>query len=303
MLLKNCFFVIISKKLVYDLRIYKKIMNAVEIKNLNYAYSGNDKSQKALTDINIKIEKGEFVALLGHNGSGKSTLAKLINGLLKPTEGEVLVFGMSTADESKLFEIRKNAGMVFQNPDNQMIATIVEDDIAFGAENIGLPREEIGKRIEFALNAVGMSEFRHSTPTRLSGGQKQRIAIAGVLAIKPNILILDESTAMLDPKGRKEVLQVVKDLNKQEKMTIILITHFMEEALEADRVIILNKGEVALSGTPEEIFNSEKLNSFGLSLPRAAYIAKKLKTNSLPMGTVLTAEQLSEELCRLMPKI
>jgi energy-coupling factor transport system ATP-binding protein len=278
-------------------------MKAVEIKNLSYSYSGTENNEKALNNINIEIQKGEFVALLGHNGSGKSTLAKLINGLLMPTEGEVKVFDMLTTDESKLFEIRKNAGMVFQNPDNQMIATIVEDDIAFGAENIGLPRGEIGKRIEFALKAVGMTEYRFSTPTRLSGGQKQRIAIAGVLAIKPNIMILDESTAMLDPKGRKEVLKVIKNLNQQENMTIILITHFMEEALEADRVIILNNGEVALSGTPEDIFNSENLSDFSLSLPRAAYIAKKLKENGLPIGTVFTADSLAEELCRFLPKI
>ena len=277
-------------------------MKAVEINNLSYIYAGAEKNEAALKNITINIEKGEFVALIGHNGSGKSTLAKLINGLLQPTEGAVKVFGMSTSDDKLLFEIRKNAGMVFQNPDNQMIATIVEDDIAFGAENIGLPREEIGNRIEFALNAVGMSDFRFSTPTRLSGGQKQRIAIAGVLAIKPNIMILDESTAMLDPKGRKEVIKVVKNLNKEENMTIILITHFMEEALEADRVIILNKGEVALSGTPEQIFLSDNLSDLGLSLPRAAYIAKKLKENGLPINTVYTADGLTEELCRLLPK-
>ena len=277
-------------------------MKAVEINNLSYIYAGAEKNEAALKNINIDIEKGEFVALIGHNGSGKSTLAKLINGLLQPTEGSVKVFGMSTSDDKLLFEIRKNAGMVFQNPDNQMIATIVEDDIAFGAENIGLPREEIGNRIDFALNAVGMSDFRFSTPTRLSGGQKQRIAIAGVLAIKPNIMILDESTAMLDPKGRKEVIKVVKNLNKEENMTIILITHFMEEALEADRVIILNKGEVALSGTPEQIFLSDNLSDLGLSLPRAAYIAKKLKENGLPINTVYTADGLTEELCRLLPK-
>jgi len=278
-------------------------MKAVEIKDLSYSYVGAQNNEKALKNINLDIEKGEYVALLGHNGSGKSTLAKLINGLLKPSSGEVKVFGMSTADDTKLFEIRKNAGMVFQNPDNQMIATIVEDDIAFGAENIGLERGEIGKRIEFALNAVGMTEFRFSSPTRLSGGQKQRIAIAGVLAIKPNIMILDESTAMLDPKGRKEVLKVIKNLNTQENMTIILITHFMEEALEADRVIILNNGEIALSGTPEDAFNSEKLSSYSLSLPRAAYIAKKLKENGLPIGMVFTADSLAEELCKLLPKI
>ena len=275
-------------------------MEAVHFENVKYSYTENGK-RFAVNGVTLSIEEGEFVAVLGRNGSGKSTLAKLINALLTPVSGKVEVFGMDTSDNKKTFEIRKNAGMVFQNPDNQMVASIVEDDVAFGPENIGVPRAEIGERIGFALKAVGMEEYRTSTPTRLSGGQKQRIAIAGVLAIKPKIMILDESTAMLDPKGRREVMDVVKRLNKEEKMTVILITHFMDEALEADRAIVMNQGEIVM---PEEIFRrSDELEIYNLALPRAAAIAKKLSAGGMPVATAFDAETVAEEICESLQRI
>lgn len=278
-------------------------MEAVHFENVKYSYTENGK-RFAVNGVTLSIEEGEFVAVLGRNGSGKSTLAKLINALLTPVSGKVEVFGMDTSDNKKTFEIRKNAGMVFQNPDNQMVASIVEDDVAFGPENIGVPREEIGERIGFALKAVGMEEYRTSTPTRLSGGQKQRIAIAGVLAIKPKIMILDESTAMLDPKGRREVMDVVKRLNKEENMTVILITHFMDEALEADRAIVMNQGEIVMQGTPEEIFRrSDELEIYNLALPRAAAIVKKLSAGGMPVATAFDAETVAEEICESLRRI
>lgn len=278
-------------------------MEAVHFENVKYSYTENGK-RFAVNGVTLSIEEGEFVAVLGRNGSGKSTLAKLINALLTPVSGKVEVFGMDTSDNKKTFEIRKNAGMVFQNPDNQMVASIVEDDVAFGPENIGVPREEIGERIGFALKAVGMEEYRTSTPTRLSGGQKQRIAIAGVLAIKPKIMILDESTAMLDPKGRREVMDVVKRLNKEENMTVILITHFMDEALEADMAIVMNQGEIVMQGTPEEIFRrSDELEIYNLALPRAAAIAKKLSAGGMPVATAFDAETVAEEICESLRRI
>lgn len=278
-------------------------MEAVHFENVKYSYTENGK-RFAVNGVTLSIEEGEFVAVLGRNGSGKSTLAKLINALLTPVSGKVEVFGMDTSDNKKTFEIRKNAGMVFQNPDNQMVASIVEDDVAFGPENIGVTREEIGERIGFALKAVGMEEYRTSTPTRLSGGQKQRIAIAGVLAIKPKIMILDESTAMLDPKGRREVMDVVKRLNKEENMTVILITHFMDEALEADRAIVMNQGEIVMQGTPEEIFQrSDELEIYNLALPRAAAIAKKLSAGGMPVATAFDAETVAEEICESLRRI
>ena len=278
-------------------------MEAVHFENVKYSYTENGK-RFAVNGVTLSIEEGEFVAVLGRNGSGKSTLAKLINALLTPVSGKVEVFGMDTSDNKQTFEIRNNAGMVFQNPDNQMVASIVEDDVAFGPENIGVPREEIGERIGFALKAVGMEEYRTSTPTRLSGGQKQRIAIAGVLAIKPKIMILDESTAMLDPKGRREVMDVVKRLNKEENMTVILITHFMDEALEADRAIVMNQGEIVMQGTPEEIFRrSDELEIYNLALPRAAAIAKKLSAGGMPVATAFDAETVAEEICESLRRI
>ena len=277
-------------------------MEAVHFDNVKYTYRESDDTF-AVNGVTLTIREGEFVAILGRNGSGKSTLAKLINALLEPVSGRVTVFGMDTLDEKNTFEIRKNAGMVFQNPDNQTVASIVEDDVAFGPENIGVPREEIGKRIDFALNAVGMEKFRHATPSRLSGGQKQRIAIAGVLAILPKIIILDESTAMLDPKGRREVMDVVRRLNKEQGMTVILITHFMDEALQADRAIVMHRGEVVMDGAPEEIFaRSEELETYNLTLPRAAYICKRLQEAGMPAGNAFTAEELAEEICGSLQK-
>lgn len=277
-------------------------MEAVKFENVKFSYR-EDGKDPALNGVTLSIEEGQFVAVLGMNGSGKSTLAKLINALLVPFSGKVEVFGMNTADDKKTFEIRKNAGMVFQNPDNQTVASIVEDDVAFGPENIGVPREEIGKRIDFALNAVGMQEFRKSTPARLSGGQKQRIAIAGVLAILPKIMILDESTAMLDPRGRREVMDVIRRLNREKGMTVILITHFMDEALQADRAIVMHRGEVVMDGAPEEIFaRSDELETYNLTLPRAAYVCKKLQEAGMPVRNAFTAEELAEGICELLRK-
>ncbi|MBQ7164883.1 MAG: energy-coupling factor transporter ATPase [Clostridia bacterium] len=275
-------------------------MNALEIKDLDFAY---ESGKNVLSGINITVEEGEFVCLLGRNGSGKSTLARLINGLLAPTGGSVSVFGMDSSDKKNLFEIRKRAGMVFQNPDNQMVASIVEDDLAFGPENVGVKREEIGERISYALAAVGMEEFRHSTPSRLSGGQKQRIAIAGVLALKPDILILDESTAMLDPKGRGEVMKVVKDLNKN-GMTIVSITHYMDEAVDCDRAVVLSEGKIVMQGAPREVFSrAEELARYGLNVPKAAYIAQKLRENGLPLADdIYEGEALEKALCGLFQK-
>lgn len=277
-------------------------MEAVRFENVKYSYRDGG-ADFAVNGVTLSVREGEFVAVLGRNGSGKSTLAKLINALLVPTEGSVKVFGMDTSDDKQTFEIRRNAGMVFQNPDNQTVASVVEDDVAFGPENIGVPREEIGRRIDFALDAVGMQAFRRATPARLSGGQKQRIAIAGVLAIMPKILILDESTAMLDPKGRREVMDVVKRLNREQKMTVLLITHFMDEALEADRAIVMHRGEVVMDGAPEEIFaRSDELETYNLTLPRAAYVCKKLQAAGMPVADSFTAEELAEAICASLQK-
>ena len=269
----------------------------IECKNVKFSYS--ESSAPALNGVSFSVKQGEFVSVIGHNGSGKSTLARLINGLLEADEGKITVFGMDVADGKNAIEIRKRVGIVFQNPDNQMVASIVEDDVAFGPENIGIEREEIGRRIDWALNAVGMEKYRTATPSRLSGGQKQRIAVAGVLAIRPDVLILDESTAMLDPKGRREVINVVKRLNEEEGMTIILITHFMEEALLADRTVVMNKGEIVLSGSPEAIFeNGEELETFNLSLPRISVISDTLRAGGMEINNVLHPEELSAEILK-----
>ncbi len=272
---------------------------AVRFENVKFKYDQN--SRYALNNVSFSVKEGEFVALIGHNGSGKSTTARLINGLLEATSGKITVFGKDVSDKKNLFEVRKSAGIVFQNPDNQMVSSIVEDDVAFGPENIGVPREEIGERIEWALSVVGMTAYRNSSPARLSGGQKQRIAIAGVLAIKPKILILDESTAMLDPKGRKEIMDVVLRLNKEEKMTVIMITHFMEEALLADRTVVLNRGKIVLEGEPQDIFkNSELLETYNLSLPGIGYICKQLQKNGMAIRDCLYPEELAEEIASLL---
>ncbi len=276
-------------------------MSILKVENVSFSY---DKLNNAVKNVSLSIDEGEYIAIIGHNGSGKSTLSKLFNGLLKPDEGKIEVDGFSTLEKKDVFEIRKRVGVVFQNPDNQLVASIVEDDVAFGPENLGIDRKEIGERIDFALSSVGMEKYRHSSPTRLSGGQKQRIAIAGVLALKPKILVLDESTAMLDPKGRKEVLDVVKKLNKEQGVTVIAVTHYMDEIIHADRVFVMSGGEVAFSGKPEEIFKyKDKLKSLGLELPFSAYLAQKLidRGVNLPDG-ILTKERLAEELCALKLK-
>ncbi len=277
-------------------------MSLIELENVSYSY---DKVNIAVKNVSLKVNEGEYIAIIGHNGSGKSTLAKIMNGLVVPDKGEVKVDELNVKDKKSVFEIRKRVGVVFQNPDNQLVASIVEDDVAFGPENLGVPRKEIGERIDYALSAVGMNEFRHRSPTRLSGGQKQRIAIAGVLALKPKVLVLDESTAMLDPKGRKEVLAVANKLNKEQKTTIVSITHYMEEVVEADRVIVMSGGQIVLEGTPTDIFKQKDLlKVYGLELPLASVIADKLRARgvNLPKG-ILTEEQLREALCELKAKI
>lgn len=274
-------------------------MKIIEVKNAVYDYTSIDGSIRALRNVSLDIEKGQFVVLLGHNGSGKSTFAKLLNGLLVPTSGDVKVYGYDTKDDDTVFEIRKRVGMVFQNPDNQMIASIVEDDIAFGPENLGLEREEIGRRVEWALSAVGMSEHRKSTPFKMSGGQKQRIAIAGILALAPEVLVLDESTAMLDPEGRREVLKVAHELNREHGITVILITHYMDEAAQADRVLVMKSGEIVGDGTPREIFDDTALIEIaGLAYPLSCDIANRLRDAGLELKTgIITKEELTEALC------
>ncbi len=270
-------------------------MKAVEFEKVYYSYELNEANGTegvfdaeipyALNGVDFAVEEGEFVAILGHNGSGKSTLARLINGLLEPTSGKITALGLDVCEEKNLFEVRKQVGIVFQNPDNQTVASIVEDDVAFGPENIGVDREEIGRRIDFALGAVGMTDFRRSAPTRLSGGQKQRIAIAGVLALKPRVMILDESTAMLDPKGRKEVMDVVLRLNKEEKITVLLITHFPEEALLADRAVVMHQGKIVMEGKPEEVLSrEEELCRYSLTVPQSLRVCRALRSSGLPVA-------------------
>jgi len=275
-------------------------MSIVEFKDVSFYY--NSSSQKAVDNLNLIVEKGEFVTILGHNGSGKSTLAKLINGLLIPSSGEVLINGKSSLDKKNLPFIRKTAGMVFQNPDNQAIATIVEDDIAFGPENLGLSREEIAQRIEFALKVTEMEKYRKKAFSKLSGGQKQRVAIAGLLAMKPEVLILDESTSMLDPKGRKEVLNIAHKLNKEEGITIILITHYMDEAIDADKVIVLKGGSIVKEGTPKEIFFDEKSLSSGLTCPRPMLLGKQLNARDIKVDLSLNKEELLKNLAEILPR-
>ena len=279
-------------------------MSLISLENVSFSY---DNKIDVIKNLSLSIFEGEYIAVIGHNGSGKSTLAKLLNGLIKAEKGTVIVDGFDASDKKQVFEVRKRVGVVFQNPDNQLIASIVEDDIAFGPENLGVKREEIGKRIDFALSAVGMQKYRKASPTRLSGGQKQRIAIAGVLALNPKVLVLDESTAMLDPQGRKEVLEVAKKLNREQNTTIINITHYMDEVVSADRVLVLNQCEIVLSGTPKYIFaKKEEIRTLGLELPVSTIIADHLRQNGIDLkGDVLTENDLvsgllswSEGLCK-----
>lgn len=266
-----------------------------------YDEDGNvQEKQRAVNDVSLDIEAGEFIAVLGHNGSGKSTLAKHMNALLLPSEGTIWVDEMDTAKEPELWKIRQKAGMVFQNPDNQIIGTVVEEDVGFGPENMGIPTEDIWKRVDDALQKVGMTAYRHHSPNKLSGGQKQRVAIAGVVAMRPQCIVLDEPTAMLDPNGRKEVIAAVRELNRQEHVTVILITHYMEEVIYADRVFVMDGGNVVLQGTPREIFSQvETLKSYRLDVPQVTLLAHELKKNGvqIPDG-ILTTEELVSALCQ-----
>lgn len=279
------------------------LKNMVECRDLIYRYAGNEKEQGkiAINGINLEVKKGEFLVILGRNGSGKSTLAKHINALLLPSEGTVYVNGLDTKDTKNLWEIRNRAGMVFQNPDNQIVATIVEEDVAFGPENLGIEPKEIRKRVDEALKKVDMYDYRKHAPHLLSGGQKQRIAIAGILAMRPECIVFDEPTAMLDPSGRKEVIKTIKDINKTYGITIILITHYMEEASEADRIIVMDQGNIVMEGSPREIFSQVPLmKKIGLDVPQVTELAYELKKSGVDITTnILTIDEMVEVLCQL----
>lgn len=271
-------------------------MSFIQINNLEYKYSSN---MAALKGINLEINEGEFVVIIGSNGSGKSTLAKLLNVLLVPTGGSILVDGMDTKNPDQVWEIRQRVGMVFQNPDNQLVAATVEEDVAFGPENLGVPPKEIRRRVDEALKHVGMDGYQKHAPHNLSGGQKQRIAIAGVIAMLPKCIVLDEPTAMLDPQGRREVIETITQLNREQKKTIVLITHYMEEAIGADRVVVVSDGEIMMEGTPAEVFQEvDKLKSYQLDVPPVTELAFELSKSglNLPKG-ILTVEELVEKLC------
>lgn len=272
----------------------------IEVKEVDFTYphSGDQEARKTIDNLSFKLEEGEFLAILGHNGSGKSTLAKLLNGLLLPNAGEVLVQGKSTLNEEDLWEIRSKAGLVFQNPDNQIVATMVEEDVAFGAENLGLPKEELRARVDQALETVDMLDYKRQAPHLLSGGQKQRVAIAGILAMNPDIIIFDEPTAMLDPKGRQEVIETIQKLHAQKK-TILLITHFMDEAALADRIIVLEKGKIALDGEPREVFaNVPRMKEIGLDVPQVTELAYRLKEKGYPISSkILGVKEFVDQLC------
>lgn len=283
-------------------------MGIIKAARLVYEYIRRDEEEnieevnRAIDGLDVDIEKGGFVAVLGHNGSGKSTFAKHINGLLMPTDGTVWVGDMDTKDEEHIWDVRKTAGMVFQNPDNQIIGNIVEEDVGFGPENIGVPTEEIWKRVEESLKAVGMTAYRLQSPNKLSGGQRQRVAIAGVMAMKPECIILDEPTAMLDPNGRREVIKTVHELNRAEGITVLLITHYMEEAIDADRIIVMDGGRIVMDGKPAEIFSRVKeLKAYGLDVPQVTELAYELKEAGMPLPDgILTREQLVKELMPLL---
>ncbi len=274
----------------------------IEIQNVSYAYE--DAAAKALNNVSLTINDGEFVAVVGHNGSGKSTLAKHLNALLLPTEGKVLVDGMDTADEANTLSIRQRVGMVFQNPDNQLVTTIVEEDVAFGPENIGVPGNEIRARVDKALAAVGMEKYAHSAPNMLSGGQKQRIAIAGMLAMQPKVLVLDEATAMLDPKGRRDIIDLVTKLHKENGITVVMITQYMEEVIGADRVAVMSGGELILEGTPKEVFSQDELlHKHRLDVPVMQQLANRLNAHgaNLPKS-ILSVEEMAQAICLSLSK-
>ena len=277
-------------------------MEATRISVEGVTFTYEEAPEPALHGVNAAVRQGEFVAVLGHNGSGKSTLAKLLNALYVPQEGRVIVCGMDTREDEHLWQIRQQAGMIFQNPDNQIVATVVREDVAFGLENMGVPTEEMPGRIESALAAVHMNEFAESAPHMLSGGQKQRVAIAGVLAMEPSIIIADEATAMLDPSGRAEVLETVRRLNRDKGITVVWITHFMEEAAQADRIIVVNNGEIALSGTPREVFRQvDVMKDLHLDVPHMTALAQSLREGGMPLpGDVLTVDEMAEEVCKLL---
>ena len=279
-------------------------MDMIKVDKLSFEYirrdeNGNVESiNKAIDEVSLNVKKGDFIAILGANGSGKSTLAKHINAILYPTEGSVWVNGLKTSEEKNLWDIRQSAGMVFQNPDNQIIATVVEEDVGFGPENLGIPTDEIWKRVEKSLEAVGMLEFRHLSPNKLSGGQKQRVAIAGIMAMKPDCIVLDEPTAMLDPNGRKEVIATVRELNKAENVTVLLITHHMDEVIYADKVFVMEHGHVVMEGTPREIFSRvEEIKKYRMDVPQVTELAYELSKEgfNIPAG-LLTVEELVEAL-------
>ena len=272
----------------------------IKIENLVYRY--DDKDKNAVDSVNFSIQEGEFVVIIGHNGSGKSTLAKLFNGIFIPTSGDVTIKGMNTKEDEKIWDIRQKVGMVFQNPDNQIVATVVEDDVAFGPENLGVEKNEIRRRVDEALALVRMSEFSKRQPHNLSGGQKQRIAIAGIIAMSPDCIIFDEPTAMLDPRGRQEVIETIIRLNKDEGKTIVHITHFMDEATEADRVLVMEEGKIIMEGKPREIFSQvEKLKSLGLDVPQMTEFAHLLGQEGVEIDQeILTIEEMVESLCQLM---
>lgn len=277
----------------------------VSFDKVSYEYKDNtdnlDNGVKVLKDINLDIKKGEFLVVLGHNGSGKSTLAKHINALVLPTEGTVYVNGYNTVDDKHIWDIRSSAGMVFQNPDNQLVATIVEEDVAFGPENLGLPPDEIRKRVDESLKKVGMYEYRRHAPHLLSGGQKQRVAIAGILAMEPKCIVFDEPTAMLDPKGRKSVMEIIHEINRKHGITVVLITHYMDEAVQGDRVVVIDDGKVIMNGTPKEVFSDvNKMNEVGLDVPQVTQIAYELQKEGIDISTkILNVDEMVDALCQL----
>lgn len=277
------------------------MIDIIKVDNVSFVYMSEETSFKAIDNLSLNIKEGEFVAIIGHNGSGKSTLSKNLNAILKPTQGDIYISNMNTKEDDKLWDIRQNAGMVFQNPDNQIVATVVEEDVAFGPENLGIETEEIKKRVEESLISVGMYDFRKKQPHLLSGGQKQRVAIAGIIAMKPKCIIFDEATAMLDPSGRKEVIKTIKKLNKEENITILHITHFMEEAVDADRVVVMESGKKVMEGTPREVFcQVEKLKSIGLDVPYMTELAKELRNEGIDIDdSILTVDEMVMKLCQL----
>ena len=277
-----------------------------DIRHVSHTFETEEgKTFDALKDVTAQIKKGEFTAIIGTNGSGKSTLARHLNALLLPTEGELIVEGMRASDAGRVWDIRQKVGMVFQNPDNQLVAAVVEEDVAFGPENLGVPPEEIRERVDLALEKVGMTSYRKQAPSMLSGGQKQRVAIAGVLAMKPDCIVLDEPTAMLDPKGRKEVMDTIHELNKKEGITIVLITHFMEEAVTADHILVIDKGVLKMEGTPREIFSqADKVTEIGLDVPVPADLARRLRKKGMAVSEkCMTDEELGEALCPFVSKM